>query len=65
MHLHLTPLWVDLVCHCGRRFTGNARSVPQWRGVPACPTCWSKVNALRARLGESPWDTPSDAYPDQ
>lgn len=59
-----TPLWASLRCGgCGQPFTGNARSVPQWNGHAACPTCWDKVNGLREQLGEPRWDTPADAYP--
>lgn len=59
------PLWVSLRCGgCGQRFTGNARSVPQWNGHGACPACWERINQLREQLGEARWDTPRDAYPE-
>lgn len=64
MPLHLAPLWVELRCGgCARPFTGNARSVPQWNGAPACPRCWDRANSLRVQLGMQPWDCPADAYP--
>lgn len=63
MPLHLLPIWVQLSCGgCSRGFTGNARSVPQWRDAPCCPTCWARINDARRRLGLLPWDTPADAY---
>lgn len=62
--LHLLPLWAQLTCGgCGRGFTGNARSVPNWNSAPACPSCWRRVNDLRTQLGLAAWDTPTDAYP--
>jgi hypothetical protein len=65
MPLHLLPIWVQLRCGgCGAGFTGNARSVPQWKDQPACSTCWQRINDLRIRIGLSPWDTPVDAYLD-
>lgn len=48
---------------CGHRFTANVRTVPNWRGAPACESCWDRTNALRIQLGMQPWDTPADAYP--
>jgi hypothetical protein len=64
--LHLLPIWVQLRCGgCAGSFTGNARSVPQWKDVPACPTCWQRINDLRVRVGMPPWDTPVDAYPEE
>lgn len=64
MPLHLAPIWVALTCGgCGRGFTGNARSVPQWKDAPACPACWDRVNGLRVQLDLPPWDCPVDAYP--
>lgn len=66
MPLHLLPIWVPLSCGgCGTPFTGNARSVPQWRDAPCCPTCWGRINDLRVRVGMQPWDTPADAYPEE
>jgi hypothetical protein len=57
------PLFAALVCGgCGRPFTANARTVPCFKGVPACRGCWDRVNGLRVRLGYGAWDRP-DCYP--
>lgn len=48
---------------CLQPFTANPRSVPNWRGAPACQRCWERANNLRIQLGLQPWDTPTDAYP--
>lgn len=63
--LHLAPLWVGVRCGgCGQSFTANARSVPNWKGEPACKPCWDRVNRLRASLGLEVWEAPAGAYPD-
>lgn len=57
-------LWAQVRCGgCGRPFTGNVRSCPNWKDQPACPNCWGRLNRLRQELGLLAWDTPPDAYP--
>ena len=64
MPLHLLPIWVQLHCGgCGQLFTGNARSVPQFRDAPACTGCWDRINTMRTQAGLPPWEAPDDAYP--
>lgn len=62
---HRAPLWVSLHCGgCGGEFTGNAHSVPQVHGWPACPSCWGRLNLFRRQANMPEWDTPEDAYPE-
>lgn len=57
-------LWARVHCGgCNQPFTGNVRTCPNWKDLPACPRCWARLNRLRVLLGEQPWDTPPDAYP--
>ena len=57
-------LWAQVRCGvCGRQFSGNVLTCPNWKDQPACPLCWARLNRLREQLGLLPWDTPPDAYP--
>lgn len=57
-------LWAELTCGgCGLEFTGNAAQVPCFNGHPACPSCWDRLNQLRAQANLDPWQLPDNAYP--
>jgi len=58
------PHWVRLCCGgCRHAFTGNAHSVPVWKGSPCCRNCWRRVNLVRRSANLPEWDTPEDAWP--
>jgi hypothetical protein len=58
------PQWTRLRCGgCRHAFTGNAHTVPVWRGEPCCRNCWRRVNLTRRSANLPEWDTPEDAWP--